>query len=165
MFGVGGKSGVNADKGGLAAPVIDSVDANLSVCNNTPAGSPVGFGDCMTLSGGAIVEADTEYLYTHFADGSTGPSPPTFPGAAWTAYTQNAGDRAVDWDSGGAENGPLNQPTAAGPYTGATPWNDGKNDPTVITGDGGGTWKRIEVTVKNAAGQDTAAVFYQDDCF
>lgn len=164
MFGLGGNI-VKAEKSapGPLAPNIDSVDDYLSVCNNNPPGSPIGFKDCVTLSGGAIVEADTEYLYTHYNE-DTGATPPAFPGAGWVAYTGAGGDRTVDWDPFGNENGPLNQPPSAGPYTGADPWNDGKSD-SVIGGDGGGTWKRIEVTVKNAAGQDTAAVFYQDDCF
>lgn len=167
MFGLSLKTCAGSkernESGGGLAPVIDSVDGNLSQCNNDPPGSPIGFKDVMTLSGGAIVEADTEYLYTHWG-GGTGASPNAFPGPSWTAYTQDPGDDATDWDPFGNENGPLNQPTAAGPYIGADPWNNGKSD-SVISGNGGGRWRRIEVTVKNASGQDTAAVFFQDDCF
>ena len=170
MFGVSKISTFGAEDrdqgGGLQAPVVVSVDSNLSVCNDEPPGfSNVGFKDCITLSGGPIVEADTEYLYTHYTDdGAFDTNPPAFPGPSWVAYTGSGSDNNLEWDQFGSENGPLDQPPDAGPYIGADPWNDGKNV-TAIDGGGGANWWRIEVTVKNAAGQDTAEVFYQSDCF
>lgn len=159
MFGVGGKCSVNADKGGggVAAPVITSTQ-DVSVCDAIGSG----FQDSMTLSGDPIDESLTEYNYTHFQSGG-GFSREPFPGPNWTAYTQNASDADLDWDVLGAENGPLNQPTAAGPYIGADPWT--QFDFPVLDGGGGANWFRIEITVKNAGGQDTAAIFWQSDCF
>ncbi len=154
------------ESGGLAAPVVLSVDSDLSVCNDEPPGfSNVGFKDCITLGGGPIDEALTEYAYTHYSTaGQFDPDPPAFPGPSWVAYTQNPSDNSLEWDQFGSENGPLQQPTGANPYIGADPWNDGKNF-SVLDGGGGADWWRIEVTVKNAAGQDTAVVYYQSDCF
>ncbi len=153
------------ESGGLTAPVVVSVDSNVSVCNDTPAGFPAGWKDCVTLSGGPVDEATVESLYTHFTDdGAFDTNPPAFPGPSWVAYTGNPSDNSLEWDQFGSDNGPLQQPTAAGPYIGALPWNEAK-DFAAIDGGGGANWWRIEVTISNAAGSDTFEIFYQSDCF
>ncbi len=147
----------------LEAPVVLSVDNWVSVCNPSGAG---GWKDCVTLNTNEIDEAAVESLYTHYHS-TAGPgdsSPPAFPGAGWVAYTGVGGDDSITWDTFGSENGPLNQPTAAGPYTGAGPWNDAENF-SVIDAGGGGNWFRMEVTISNSEGSDTFEVFYQGDCF
>lgn len=142
--------------GGLLPPVIDSV-----VPVRVLAGDD-GFKDALTLSGGPIDEILTEYDYTHECSESD-PTPPAFPGPEWTAYNPGGGSDNLEWDKLAAENGPLDQPPDIGPYIGATPYNSFATN--VMDAGGGGRWKRIVVTVKNAAGQDSSEVFWQGDAF
>lgn len=144
----------------LLPPVIDSVNA-VSVQGNESGGSS--FVDALNLSGGPVDPALTQYLYTHFSS-DDGVTVPVFPGGTWTAYTGIGGDDSMDWDTLGSENGPLNQPPAAGPYTGAAPYNVSFDIPTLDCG-GGGRWKRLQITVANAAGSDSAFIFFQGDSF
>lgn len=162
MFGVGGNIAKTVPPAaGLLAPVIDSVnDIGIFVGGS-------GMKDGLNLSGGAVDTLLTEYTVTHFSSSDAG-SRPTFPGGTWTAYTQDSGDEGIEWDPNGNVNGPLSQPTAAGPYingSGDGPWNDFSDAWMNEIPGGGGRWKRILVTVKNAAGQDSAGVFFQPEGF
>ena len=161
MFGVGGNI-VKAEKepAGLLAPVIDSV-VNGSIVNSLPfAGA--GFKDLLTLSGGAVDPSLTEYLYTDF-DGGTGSSPYPYPGGDWTTYTGAGGDDQMDWDDG--LGNVVDQPPALGPVIDINEifWNDFGD--SFINAGGGGRWKRLQITVKNAAGSDSAFIFWQGDAF
>lgn len=144
----------------LEAPVIDSVnDIEHEVSN--------GFKDGLNLSGGQVDESLTEFTVTHFSssDQAFGLGHPTFPGGTWTAYTQNPSDEGIEWDAAAQENGPLAQPTAAGPYIGAGPYNQSGSPMVEEIPGGGGRWKRVQVTVKNAAGEDTDFVFIKMEGF
>lgn len=144
--------------GGLLPPVIDSVNVTKILGPNGD-----GFIDAVNLSGGPVDPALTEYLYTDFSSITQDNPVPAYPGPSWTAYTGDPGDDDLDWDTLGSENGPLNQPTAAGPYIGQNPWFD-FDTPNVDAG-GGGRWKRLQITVANAAGSDSAFIFWAGDAF
>lgn len=139
----------------LLPPVIDSVNDIFQVSGDA-------FQDALNLSGGAIDPALTTYTVTDFADVAGG-SPPAYPGANWTAYTGGGGEEGINWDHLGNENGPLPQPPNAGPYTGALPYTNSSGWEEIPGG--GGRWKRVLVTVANAAGSDSAHVFVQPEGF
>lgn len=137
-------------------PVVDSVTDLLF-------GTGTGIKSAVTLSGGAIVEADTEYIVTHFSDVGTGSSHPTYPGGSWTAYTGDGADEGIKWDAFGSENGPLSQPTSTSPYIGDDPWNQHGSPQMDELPQCAGRWKRLSVKVSNADGDDTAFVFFKPE--
>ena len=153
-----GWDGQPIDYGGappLLPPVIDSV-------NNIDQFAGDAFQDALNLSGGAVDPVLTTYTVTDYADVGGG-SPPAYPGPNWTTYTGGGGEEGLTWDPLGNENGPLAQPPAAGPYTGSEPYlNSGGYEG--IPG-GADRWKRVLITVANAAGSDSDHVFVKPESF
>jgi len=141
----------------LLPPVIDSVN---DIEQNVSSGFDAG----VNLSGGLINPALCEFTVTHFSS-DDGPTRPVFPGPSWTAYTQDPGDEGIDWDWQGSENGPVSQPTDAGPYIGAAPYNSVSDSVIEENPGGGGRWKRIQMTVANAAGSDVDFVYIKMEGF